>query len=73
MDSSGGHENPLLIICDFNVRAMALLPPEAYEPLIIEINAVLADSICRKSLQAVFRRYSKAQKRFCFSQVLYHR
>ena len=42
-----------MIIHDFHIGSIAILPPEAYTPLLIDPNAVLAGAIPFQQLQSI--------------------
>jgi hypothetical protein len=53
-----------MVIDDFNVKSIALLPAKAYSPLIVYSDAVLTFPVARELLQAVSRWYSQVIESF---------
>jgi len=51
--------SPLMVINNFDIISMAVLPVEAYPPLIVDPDAPLAFSLADKLFQPVSRRYAK--------------
>jgi hypothetical protein len=46
-------EGPLVVVRDFDVVGIAVLPPEANPVLVVDANAVLPQAVAPQSLQAV--------------------
>lgn len=53
-----------MIVGDFNLVRVAVLPDKAYSPLVVYSYAVLALTICLEFLQAISWRFSKVIDRF---------
>ena len=51
-----------MIIHDFHIGSMAILPSEAYAPLLVDPNAVLADAIPFQQLQSIRWGHAKISK-----------
>jgi hypothetical protein len=51
--TSGSFPEPLVIVCDFDLVGIALLPKETYSVLLIDSNAVLTFPIPPQTLQAI--------------------
>ena len=54
-----------MVVNDFDIVGIAVVPIETYSPLIVDPNAVEVSTVTLQSLQAVTGRYSKVVEILC--------